>query len=415
MKTTLALSAIALGLFLGCSSTPPDKSQARNATTQSAVVTRQRGAATNAAAAASTTTRRTGPDSPPATDEISWRGTSTNQKGEKVANILVDTTEAPELADWGKHAGELCAEWYPKIAVLLGVEGDLRTNRDIKLWFREGMRGVANTSPREGLIRISASYVQDHTNDWGMVVHELVHTVQSFGGRNSPAPAFAAEDIKDPVSLAAKLKEHADPVSRFLWERLSEATRQELLAGAADGQSKKLPSLLVKDLNDIVRTNSLYQESRFADVALSDATKSLAGQDLAGGRLIRFNRLLLEDAYPQDIARRRGSRGAGGSWLTEGIADYIRLAHFEPDAPLPRPINPDKAKYTDSYKTTATFFRWIEKTYDPNLVKKINLALRDGKYKLELFEEFTGKPIDQLWTEFTDSLRAGQQKASEGT
>jgi len=334
-----------------------------------------------------------------------------------VATISVDTAEAPELTDWGRHAGELCAQWYPKIAVLLGVEGELQADRAIELWFRKDMNGVANTSPREGIIRISASYVKAHTNDWGMPIHELVHTIQSFGGRSGPPAAFSADDIKDPAGLAAKLKEHSDAVSQFVWGAISEEGRQAVAAPAADGSGGKLLStLLAKELSAIARTNNLFAEARFASVTLSDATKGMADQELEGGRLVRFNRLLLEDAYPDAIARRRGGRGgSNGSWLTEGIADYIRLAHFEPEAPLPRPINPDKAKYTDSYKTTATFFRWIEKNYDKDLVKKINLALRDGKYKIEMFKDCTGKTIDELWSEFADSLRKEQNKAVTAT
>jgi hypothetical protein len=85
----------------------------------------------------------------------------------------------------------------------------------------------------------------------------------------------------------------------------------------------------------------------------------------------------------------------------------VRLGHFEPETRLPR-INPDSANYTDSYKTTATFLRWVEKNYDKEFVKKINLALRGGTYKLDLFKEYTGKTADELWKEFAEAIRAKQ-------
>src|ERR1700730_1283362 len=72
-----------------------------------------------------------GLDVPPATNELSWKGVATNAAGTLVAKIVVDTSEAPELAGWGAHAGELCAEWYPKIAEILGVNGFLNTNKTI--------------------------------------------------------------------------------------------------------------------------------------------------------------------------------------------------------------------------------------------------------------------------------------------
>ena len=96
-------------------------------------------------------------------------------------------------------------------------------------------------------------------------------------------------------------------------------------------------------------------------------------------------------------------------WLVEGIADYIRLSHFEPQARKPR-INPDKASYRDAYKTTAAFLEWIEKKHDKEIVKKLNAPLRAGTFKMELFKEYTGKDVDELWKEFTDSLRAEQTR-----
>lgn len=90
-------------------------------------------------------------------------------------------------------------------------------------------------------------------------------------------------------------------------------------------------------------------------------------------------------------------------WLVEGIADYIRFFHFEPDARL-GPINPDKAKYTDSYRTTAAFLNYCQKQ-NPELVSKLNAALRKNEYKVEMFKELTGKTADELWAEFAETLR----------
>jgi hypothetical protein len=88
------------------------------------------------------------------------------------------------------------------------------------------------------------------------------------------------------------------------------------------------------------------------------------------------------------------------SWVTEGIADYVRWFDFEPENRHPRVDHPDKAKYTDSYQTTAAFFYWISKNKDPKFVTKMNAAARQGKYKPELFQEYTGKSLDDLWKEF---------------
>jgi hypothetical protein len=210
-----------------------------------------------------------------------WTGVATNAQGAVLARVTSDTSQTPELADWGRRAGELCAQWYPKIVLLLPSEGFTPPEK-VELRFIRDMRGVAATS--RDVIRISGNYVNGHKNDFGMVIHELTHVVQSY--------------------------------------------------------------------------------------------------------------------------HRRGNPG----WLVEGVADYIRLTHFEPHARRPR-IDPDKASYRDAYKTTAIFLEWAEKKCDHALVGTLNSAMRDGTFDLDLFKTRTGKTVDELWQEFADSLRP-QREAS---
>ncbi len=91
-------------------------------------------------------------------------------------------------------------------------------------------------------------------------------------------------------------------------------------------------------------------------------------------------------------------------WLVEGIADHVRIVHFEPNAPRPR-IDPDRASYRDAYKTTAMFLEWVEHQHDRQLVRRLNGDLRAGTYEDARFQEYTGKPLDDLWEEFRNSLR----------
>ena len=93
----------------------------------------------------------------------------------------------------------------------------------------------------------------------------------------------------------------------------------------------------------------------------------------------------------------------GPGWLVEGIADYIRIVHFEPQAPRPK-LDPAKASYKDAYKTTAMFLEWIEQHHAAGVVVKMNAALRAGKYQDELWSKLTGKTVDELWAQFMKSL-----------
>ncbi len=201
-----------------------------------------------------------------------------NQRGETLLKITVDTSETPDLADWGRRAGEACVQWTPKIAALLPSDG-FASPKSVALRFQNDKKGVAGTSGSK--ITIAAAYVRGHTNDLGMVIHELTHVVQ---------------------------------------------------------------------------------------------------------------------AYPR---AKEGFTKPG--WLVEGIADYIRLYYFEPDAPRPK-VNPDKASYRDSYKTTAAFLAWLEQHHG-GTVRKLNAALRQGRFKEGLFQDCTGKPLDDLWRDFANSLR----------
>lgn len=91
-------------------------------------------------------------------------------------------------------------------------------------------------------------------------------------------------------------------------------------------------------------------------------------------------------------------------WITEAIADYIRLYVFEPNAPRPN-VNPEKADLKDGYKSGAAFMAWLVKEKDPQIVKKLNTALRRGTYEDGLFKELTQQTVEELFAEFLESLK----------
>jgi hypothetical protein len=106
----------------------------------------------------------------------------------------------------------------------------------------------------------------------------------------------------------------------------------------------------------------------------------------------------------------RGRRNPG--WLVEGVADYLRWFQYEPESLRPRP-NPARAKYTDSYRTTAAFLDYIVRTNDKEFVKKMNVAMREGKYKPELWKDYTGKTVDELWADYIKTLKAAPKRPAK--
>ena len=123
-------------------------------------------------------------------------------------------------------------------------------------------------------------------------------------GQIQADPSFTTNDIKDLASFSSTLNQHDDTVSAWLLGKLSDATRQGIAHfGASDAD--KLLALLVRDLNVVIGGEPIFEDNRFAGVKLRAETKLLLAQHPTGSQLMELNRMLLEDAYPEEIARGR--------------------------------------------------------------------------------------------------------------
>ena len=67
-------------------------------------------------------------------------------------------------------------------------------------------------------------------------------------------------------------------------------------------------------------------------------------------------------------------------------------------------VDPRRASYRHGYRTAAKFLAWVEKSHDKDIVRKLNAAIREGRYKDELFRTYTSKTVDELWDNFVASL-----------
>lgn len=140
--------------------------------------------------------------------------------------------------------------------------------------------------------------------------------------------AFSFSDVINLESFATKLKQPAetDDLSKYLASQLSVDTRN-LLSNYTGGLNPKLQQALVDDLNKMIREQSIYEPQRFAGITLSPETASLLAETPQGPDLLRFNRMLLSETYPQEIARRHefpkagaGLRFLAGLFLAKLIA-----------------------------------------------------------------------------------------------
>jgi uncharacterized membrane protein len=173
---------------------------------------------------------------------------------------------------------------------------------------------------------------------WIRVFAALVFTVallvRAFNG--SPpvvhAPAgLSASDLKDLPGFAAKLKQPMDAVSQLLADRLSETSRQMLAKyTGANADAAPLLASLVKDLNgtNVIKGELIHDDRRFAGVTLSAETQKLLGQKPSSEALAYLNRLLVEDAFPQEITKNRRCAlfGYAGFVVSPLVAFLIYLA-----------------------------------------------------------------------------------------
>jgi len=148
-----------------------------------------------------------------------------------------------------------------------------------------------------------------------------------------PFSPFSLENVKDWPSLTTKLQQQPDGVSACLASRFTDATRQALADYPGSGPvSRPLQMRLLDELNQIIQGESIYDSRWFASVNVSEDAWALLRQKPGGKVLVRLNRLLVEDAYPMEVAgslrahslRLWGAFGPGiAALIAAGMADGL--------------------------------------------------------------------------------------------
>jgi len=115
---------------------------------------------------------------------------------------------------------------------------------------------------------------------------------------------FAPRDIVNLPLFASQLRKPApaDEVSQYLQIELSRES-QQLLSDYRGGPGAPLRQRLADDLNRVIRNEAIYDAQRFTNVTLSAETSDLLNQKPQGTDLVRLNRMLLLDAYPEELSK----------------------------------------------------------------------------------------------------------------
>jgi hypothetical protein len=103
------------------------------------------------------------------------------------------------------------------------------------------------------------------------------------------------------------------------------------------------------------------------------------------------------------------SRPLLGAWVVttsrppkcwqEGIADYVYFK-LRPTSDQPCQCGFRFSHYLNGYSCAGAFLLYLQKTYDSNVVRRLNSVLRRHAYSDEFFAKTIGKPLPELWAEF---------------
>ena len=122
------------------------------------------------------------------------------------------------------------------------------------------------------------------------------------------SPFFQPGDFRDLKVLAQILTDNT-PLSRYLCSGVSPRTRKLLEKTASSSElPKELEKFLISDFDGFLKNFPIKKIDKFKQVFLRDKTRELLNQTSENQSSIYLNRLLLEDAFPYDIAKIQDSK-----------------------------------------------------------------------------------------------------------
>lgn len=106
-------------------------------------------------------------------------------------------------------------------------------------------------------------------------------------------------DLKDPTTFASKVLAGSDKMTALIAAGMDDAQKNALRDITAN--AKAGTSAITKAINALITGPSLYPQVTAAGAKLRPATEQLNAEHPTGIALARLNRMLLEDALPEDL------------------------------------------------------------------------------------------------------------------
>ena len=125
----------------------------------------------------------------------------------------------------------------------------------------------------------------------------------TLAGTAPQGALFVRDDLQSTSDMMLRLRDGSDALSQSLFRRTSPAFQTQL-KNAGDSFDEPIKAALIVELNRLVQGPNLYDEKLFHEVNVKPETRALMKSNPDGKSLVALNRLLLEDAYPQELVKR---------------------------------------------------------------------------------------------------------------
>jgi hypothetical protein len=222
--------------------------------------------------------------------------------------------------------------------------------------------------------------------------------------------ALIEADFKDATRLAARLRDAADPLSQFIKAQLPAATQAALNTyDSSNSPAAALQTQIATGLNVLLAGPSLYTAARFAHVSLNAEVQALIAQNPLGADLARLNRLLIEAAYPVELADLTIATSAGEVDLVRctllGPAHLHRLTASEC-------ILDDIVLVEDPQHGCVRFSAWARGSKLPRQYESVEVAPRAPLFVSRVFAQ---PGYAQLLSSVDRTIRSGAAGATIST
>jgi hypothetical protein len=114
---------------------------------------------------------------------------------------------------------------------------------------------------------------------------------------------LSARDIKNPFDLATKLMDEGNSISKHICRKISIDIKKILLniTESSDMSQKEIPCMM-EYLNEVLKDSLSFENCVFNMNGWSECAKRLIERN-TGKKDVHINRLILEEAYPDEINR----------------------------------------------------------------------------------------------------------------